>query len=364
MAGMVAAEDGGAARGGLVAVHAHPDDETLSTGALLATWAAAGLPVTVVTATRGERGEVIPAALAHLEGDGPALAVHRSHELSAALAALGVRSHAYLDTLPSSNPAARGTDGDGGTPGTSHQPHASHLSHMRRDPTVFEDSGMVWVGAARAGAGGDVPEGAFVGVPLDEAADRLAALLREREPAVVVTYDPEGGYGHPDHVRVHQVTMRAVDLWGGNPTVLWRRAGRAALAAAYRSLSSAERGSSTRTRQSGLPGSGGSAGFDGEGFGDDELAVPDPAGPFPAVAVDDDGIDLAVDVLPVRDRVLAALRAHGTQVRAVEPVDGDPALVGRYALSNGVLAPLLPTEGYVHVTGPAPALPSGVRRLP
>lgn len=219
---------------------------------------------------------------------------------------------------------------------------------------------MVWVGAARAGAGGDVPEGAFVGVPLDEAAERLATLLREREPAVVVTYDPEGGYGHPDHVRVHQVTMRAVDLWGGNPTVLWRRAGRAALAAAYRSLSLGERGAAARSQ---LPIPGGSA-ESGDGFGDDELAVPDPGGPFPAVAVDDDGIDLAVDVLPVRDRVLAALRAHGTQVQAVEPVDGDPALVGRYALSDGVLAPLLPTEDYVHVAGPAPALPSGVRRLP
>jgi N-acetyl-1-D-myo-inositol-2-amino-2-deoxy-alpha-D-glucopyranoside deacetylase len=223
---------------------------------------------------------------------------------------------------------------------------------------------MVWVGAARAGAGGDVPERALVGVPLDEAAGRLAGLLRQRQPSVVVTYDPEGGYGHPDHVRVHEVTMRAVELWGGDPTVLWRRAGRAALAAAYRSLSSAEHGSSTRTRQSGLPGSGGGAGFDGEGSGHDELTAPDPEGPFPAVAVDDDEIDLAVEVQPVRDHVLAALRAHGTQVQAVEPVDGDPSLVGRYALSDGVLAPLLPAEGYSHVAGPAPALPRGVRRLP
>src|SRR5690554_6522950 len=61
---------GGPVTGGLLAVHAHPDDETISTGALLATWASAGLPVTVVTCTRGEQGEVIPPALRHLEGAG------------------------------------------------------------------------------------------------------------------------------------------------------------------------------------------------------------------------------------------------------------------------------------------------------
>ncbi|TGJ98099.1 N-acetyl-1-D-myo-inositol-2-amino-2-deoxy-alpha-D-glucopyranoside deacetylase, partial [Actinotalea fermentans ATCC 43279 = JCM 9966 = DSM 3133] len=58
-------------RGGLLAVHAHPDDETLATGALLATWAASGEAVTLVTCTRGEQGEVIGTELAHLEGDGP-----------------------------------------------------------------------------------------------------------------------------------------------------------------------------------------------------------------------------------------------------------------------------------------------------
>ena len=56
---------------GLLAVHAHPDDETLATGGLLATWAGAGRPVTVVTCTRGELGEVIGGELAHLAGDGP-----------------------------------------------------------------------------------------------------------------------------------------------------------------------------------------------------------------------------------------------------------------------------------------------------
>src|SRR5690349_18876390 len=164
--------------GGLLAVHAHPDDESLATGALLATWAASGRPVTLVTCTRGERGEVIGDALAHLEGDGPALAAHRETELAAALAALGVTDHVFLDSV-----------GPGGA-------------------ARYEDSGMAWLGAGRAGSADDVPPGAFVAVPLDEAARRLAHVLRSRRPEVVVTYEPAGGYGHPDHVRAHDVTTR------------------------------------------------------------------------------------------------------------------------------------------------------------
>ena len=84
--------------GGVLAIHAHPDDETLSTGALLAAFAAAGRPVCVVTCTRGERGEVIALpgttseGLADLEGDGPALGAYRETELAARpLAAAGRR---------------------------------------------------------------------------------------------------------------------------------------------------------------------------------------------------------------------------------------------------------------------------------
>jgi N-acetyl-1-D-myo-inositol-2-amino-2-deoxy-alpha-D-glucopyranoside deacetylase len=338
-AGPRVAPDEGAPIGGLLAVHAHPDDETLATGALLATWAAAGLPVTVVTATRGERGEVIPPALRHLEGDGPALAAHRSGELAAALAALGVTEHAFLDTLP--DPA---TPGAQVTREAHDEPFPSQGSHLRRD-RAYEDSGMVWLGTARAGAATDIPAGAFVGVPLDEAAGRLAALLRARRPALVVTYDPEGGYGHPDHVRVHEVTMRAAELAAGDgwqPAVWWRRTGRSALAAAYRALPTVR---------------------SAPGGPSDELA-PDPEGPFPAVAVPDEALDVLVDVAPVRDRVLAALRAHATQVHGVRAVEGEPALLGCYALSDRVLQPLLRDEGYVQVRGPRLSGPAGVRQLP
>ena len=308
-------------RTGILAVHAHPDDETLATGALLATWAAAGLPVTVVTATRGERGEVIGPRWAHLAGDGAALAAHREVELAAALRALGVSDHVFLDRvrLPSDE------DGPDGVP-----PGAA-ASGPR-----YEDSGMVWAAAGRATRAAAVPPGAFAGVPLDEATDRLVAVLRDRRPAVVVTYDPRGGYGHPDHVRVHELTMRALAAVRGDgtePAVLWRRAGRSELVAAYRALA-------------------GEAVAEALGAVRATLTMPDPWAEPPAMTVPDQDLTLAVPVAPVRARVLDALRAHGTQVQAVRAVDGEAALVGCYALSNGVLAPLLPTEGYVQVAGP------------
>lgn len=306
------------ARGGLVAVHAHPDDETLATGALLATFARAGLPVTVVTCTRGEQGEVIPADLAHLAGDGPALAAHREAELADALAALGVREHLWLDAL---------------------------LGEGRR----VVDSGMVWAEPGRAAAGGAAPEGAFTALDVDEGAAALADLLVRRRPDVVVTYEPDGGYGHPDHVQTHRVTTRAVELAVRRdpdvaPVVLWaavdvdlQRAGRLALA-----------GARLQPEAGREPPSAG-------------LVAAPPDGPRASAVVAGDAVDLVVDVGPVRDRVLAALRAHATQVVLVEPEGPGPVGV---ALSNGVVEPFLPVESYRVVAGDADAVawPEGVRR--
>jgi N-acetyl-1-D-myo-inositol-2-amino-2-deoxy-alpha-D-glucopyranoside deacetylase len=282
--------------GGLLAVHAHPDDETLSTGALLATWAAARRPVTVVTCTRGEQGEVIGAALAALEGDGAALAVHREGELAGALAALGVVDHVFLD-------------------------------HAGPDPAVrYVDSGMAWVGVSQAAAGEVPPDGAFVGVDLDEAAGRLAALIRDRRPDVVVGYEPGGGYGHPDHVRAHEVMHRAATLAaeadGGAqghlvPVLLWSVVEEARLRNGYRAVA---------------------------GRAVDGLEAPDPDGPVPSCAVT--RADLAVDVLPVLPAVLGALRAHATQVQAVRPGPGEQDVLASYALSDAVVKPLLGTESY------------------
>ncbi|MBT0992803.1 PIG-L family deacetylase [Cellulomonas sp. DKR-3] len=312
----------GVPSGGLVAVHAHPDDETLATGALLATWAAAGRPVMVVTGTRGERGEVIGAALAHLQGDGPALARHRETELAAALAALGVREHAFLDTLP------------GWTGGR------------------LEDSGMAWADEGRraVAAPDAVAAGtAFAAQELDALAAPLAQLLVVRRPDVVVTYEPRGGYGHPDHVRAHDVTQRAVELARAAsvdvPVVLWAAQGRSAAGAARAAL----------RRRGRADGSGATL------PADDDV--------FASVVVDDEHVAVAVDTRAVRDAVLAALRAHATQVQHVAAVDDEPALAGTYALSLGLSEPILPVEQYRLATGTSEGAldalvrPAGVTRV-
>lgn len=285
--------------GGLLAVHAHPDDETLSTGALLATWAASG-PVTVVTCTRGERGEVIPADRAHLEGDGPALAAHREAELAQALAALSVTDHLFLDTIPRMRSAGR-----------------------------FEDSGMAWSGVGRAGAAAEVPEGAFVRVAVDEAAGRLASLIRDRRPDVVVGYEPGGGYGHPDHVHAHRVVHRGVELAANGeapfrvPVLLWPVLDAAALRAGYVHVAH---------------------------LADDHLLAPGD-GPVPSAAVDRALVDVEVAVEPVLGAVAGALRAHATQVQAVRTWAADGVVVGCFALTNAVLQPLLATETYRYAPG-------------
>ncbi len=104
-------------------------------------------------------------------------------------------------------------------------------------PSRFVDSGMVWDGIGRARVGAIVPEGAFVSVAVDVAAALLAEVLLSRRPAVVVTYEPSGGYGHPDHVQAHRVTMRAVEIAVGRglpqPCVLWAALDEVALRAGY-----------------------------------------------------------------------------------------------------------------------------------
>ncbi|WP_462417112.1 flavin reductase [Kytococcus sp. Marseille-QA3725] len=158
----------------VLAVHAHPDDETLATGVALATLAERGHPVHVLTCTLGDHGEVLSAALQHLEGT-PALAPHRRAELSAACAALGVQ-HRVLGEEP-------------GVP----------------DPTAVElrDSGM-------AGSPEAEHPRALVNAPRDVLADQVRQEIRRVGARIVLTYDETGGYGHPDHVAVHRAVVAAV----------------------------------------------------------------------------------------------------------------------------------------------------------
>ncbi len=173
----------------VVFLHAHPDDETLATGALLADLVDTGHQVAVVTATRGELGGVVPGPLSALEGT-PELVDRRLGELTGALAELGVTDHVFLGTPPardSNRPARR-----------------------------YTDSGMRWLDEAEtlAGPGGDAGADSLTSVPAEQAAADLAAYLQFFGADTLVAYDRHGGYGHPDHIACHHVARVAADLTG------------------------------------------------------------------------------------------------------------------------------------------------------
>jgi N-acetyl-1-D-myo-inositol-2-amino-2-deoxy-alpha-D-glucopyranoside deacetylase len=169
----------------LLLVHAHPDDESIYTGATMARYAAEGAQVTLVTCTLGELGEIIPPSLAHLaEGDGARLGEYRIGELDAACAALGVTDHRFL-----------------GGPGR------------------WRDSGMMGT------AGNDDPR-CFWRADVDTAARALLDVIGEVRPQVLVTYDANGAYGHPDHIQAHRVAWRAFERAGPDgPATFYATAG-------------------------------------------------------------------------------------------------------------------------------------------
>lgn len=151
----------------LMAVHAHPDDESSKGAATLAKYAATGHDVMVVTLTGGERGSVLNPAMDHpiVAAD---IAGHRRREMAAAAGILGVR-HRWLGYV------------DSGLPESDTSP---------------------------------LPAGCFARVPLETSAGRLVEVVREFRPHVLVTYDAHGDYPHPDHIRCHEVSVRAFDAAG------------------------------------------------------------------------------------------------------------------------------------------------------
>jgi N-acetyl-1-D-myo-inositol-2-amino-2-deoxy-alpha-D-glucopyranoside deacetylase len=158
----------------LLLVHAHPDDESIGTGATMARYATQGARVTLVTCTLGELGEIIPPSLAHLaEGDGTRLGEYRIGELAAACTELGVTDHRFL-----------------GGPGR------------------WRDSGMMGT------PGNDDPR-CFWRADVNQAAQALLDVIREVRAQVLVTYDANGFYGHPDHIQAHRVAWRAFQQAGG-----------------------------------------------------------------------------------------------------------------------------------------------------
>ncbi|HEY0487406.1 MAG TPA: N-acetyl-1-D-myo-inositol-2-amino-2-deoxy-alpha-D-glucopyranoside deacetylase [Mycobacteriales bacterium] len=261
----------------LLLVHAHPDDETIGTGATMARYAAEGARVTLVTCTLGEEGEVRVPRYAELAADrADQLGGYRIAELAEACRALGVTDHRFL-----------------GAPGR------------------YRDSGMMGLPA------NDSPR-AFWQADLDEAAALLVEVIREVRPQVVVTYDPNGFYGHPDHIQAHRVAMRAVEMVRGTPDevrkVYWTAVPRSGLAAGL------------------------------EQFAD---AAENPFGGVTDVAelpfgTPDEEIAAEVDGTAYAAQKLAAMRAHATQIAAddwlftIARLGGDGAL-GRehYVLAAG-----------------------------
>lgn len=163
-------------------VHAHPDDESITTGGTLAALAAAGRDPSLVTLTRGERGEVVPGSFHEPQGS-DRLAPHRESELRAALVALGVDRHAFLGMSPA---------------------RAAGL-----DPRVYRDSGMQWAADGLAAASPDAGPEALTSADAVDPLSDLLAVADAWGAEAIVSYDALGGYRHPDHVLAHRLA-RAV----------------------------------------------------------------------------------------------------------------------------------------------------------
>ncbi len=272
----------------MLLVHAHPDDETISTGATMAKYVADGAGVTLVTCTLGEEGEILVPELAHLASDKEGgLGDHRIGELTAAMAALGVTDHRWL--------------GGAGR---------------------WRDSGMMGTPT------NDRPD-CFWQADLDAAIGELVRVIREVRPQVVVGYDDNGGYGHPDHIQAHRVTVGAFEAAGDpqrypdagepwTPSKLYETAvPRSLLELAY-----------NRLKELG----------DEAPFG---VASPDEL----TFGVPDERITTAIDARDHLPAKVAAMRAYPTQIE----VDGH-----FFALSNDVGQGLFGLEHYRLVIGGRP----------
>lgn len=263
----------------LLFVHAHPDDESLTCGIAMAHHVARGDEVHVLTCTLGEEGEVIPEALRHLEAHPEdTLGPHRHAELTEAMRRLGARLHVL---------------GEG----------AGRLSRYR-------DSGM-------AGSAATARPEAFVRADVDEAAALVAATVREIRPDVVVTYDPQGGYAHPDHVQTHRVTRAALGLLGHAELP----------ARTFQIVTPASWAHEDRTWLRGHPPPG--------------LTLLADTDPYPPSVVPDAEVTHVVEDLAAREAKNDALRAHASQVIVVSEEI--------HALSNLIAARTAPREAFTQV---------------
>lgn len=267
-------------RPGLLFVHPHPDDESIACGGAIARAVADGSAVTLVTCTGGEAGENI----AGIDLGDEDLPTHRRREMAAALDALGVTDHVWLGYR------------DSGMAGTEDNEHPDSLH--RAD--------------------------------LDEAAGRLASIIRRARPAVVVSDDEQGTYGHPDHIKASAVTRRAVEL-AGDPD--WSDPeGREAWMVAKRYHHAIRRSRVMRVHRRLM-----SEGL-ASPFGDDPDADLE-AMPF---GVDDDAVTTVVDISEHLETKQAAIASHASQI-------GEDSFF--LNLPDDLAVDLFGTETYVLVDG-------------
>jgi N-acetyl-1-D-myo-inositol-2-amino-2-deoxy-alpha-D-glucopyranoside deacetylase len=266
----------------LLLVHAHPDDESIGTGATMAKYAAEGAGVTLVTCTLGELGEIIPPELAHLAADADGgLGEYRIGELAAACEALGVTDHRFL-----------------GGPGR------------------WRDSGMMGLPS------NDAPD-CFWQADVDEAAGDLLTVIREVRPQVLVSYDDNGFYGHPDHIQAHRVAWRAFELADGAIAKFYAMAvPRSVLAGAIEAM---------RDRPPGSSSPGGADFSQVESVDDLPFGVPDEV------------VTTEIDATAYLDQKLAAMRAHATQIAVDSPF---------FAFSDNVGQRAFGRECYTLLAGP------------
>ncbi len=223
----------------LMVVHAHPDDECLTTGGILARYAEEGVRTVLVTCTNGEQGDdqngVKPGEPGH---DDAAVAAKRLEELRESVGHLAVE---HLELLG------------------------------------YRDSGM-------DGWEGNSHPDAFANVPVETAAARLAELMEHYRPQVVVTYDETGGggYGHPDHVQTHRVTVAATERSGIPDKLYYTAIPRSAILRMFEMM-----------KESGV-----------------DVGDFDPSGDF---GTPDERVTSVVDVTPYVERKIKALQAHESQ---------------------------------------------------
>ena len=253
-----------------ILVHAHPDDETINNGATMALYAKLGAALTLITCTRGEEGEVLIPDLEHLAAQHTdTLGQHRVEELAKAMSELGIKDHRFL-------------------------------GHYR-------DSGMM-------GTEPNNRKESFWQADVEKASLELAKIYDEVKPHVLITYDENGGYGHPDHIQAHRVAMRAAEISNWKiEKIYWNAMPKSVIQEGIDKMKEV-----------------GSEFFGAENA--DDI-------PF---AKEDSLVTTVIDGNSVVEKKMAAMRAHGTQIAVDGPF---------FALSNNLGLEIWGNEFYQLVKG-------------